>query len=71
MALRIKGPGRPQPSTVPFVWVTAPLGILPCGFVMLGLPYQAWERFGLWIVVGLAIYVLYSYRHSKLRQARA
>jgi len=70
MVLRIKEPGRLRPFKVPFVWVTAPLGILACGFVMLGLPYQAWERFVLWIVVGLAIYILYGYGHSKLRQTR-
>ena len=49
------------------MWAIAPLGILACLFVMLGLPYQAWERFAIWIVIGLAIYVTYGYRHSKLR----
>ena len=34
---------------------------------MAGLPYPAWERFGIWIVIGLVIYVAYGYRHSKLR----
>jgi APA family basic amino acid/polyamine antiporter len=67
MVLRITEPGRPRPFRVPFVWVIAPLGILACLFVMLGLPYQAWERFVIWIVIGLAIYVGYGYRHSKLR----
>ena len=34
---------------------------------MVGLPYQAWERFGIWLVIGVVIYVLYGYRHSRLR----
>ena len=65
MVLRLKEPERPRPFTVPFVWLTAPLGIAACLFVMLGLPYQAWER--LWIVVGLTIYGLYGYRNSRPR----
>ena len=34
-----------------------------------GLPYQAWERFALWLVVGLLLYGFYGFKHSKLRQA--
>jgi basic amino acid/polyamine antiporter, APA family len=68
MVLRLKEPDRPRPFKVPLVWVTAPLGILACLFVMLGLPYQAWERFAIWIVVGLAIYIFYGFRNSKLRR---
>jgi APA family basic amino acid/polyamine antiporter len=70
MVLRIAEPDRQRPFRVPLVWVTAPLGIVACLFVMLGLPYQAWERFGLWIVIGLFIYAGYGYRNSKLRLAR-
>jgi basic amino acid/polyamine antiporter, APA family len=67
LVLRVTEPERPRPFTVPFVWVTAPLGILACLFVMAGLPYVAWERFGLWILIGMAVYGFYGYRHSKLR----
>jgi APA family basic amino acid/polyamine antiporter len=70
LVLRLKEPDRPRPFKVPFVWATAPLGILACLFVMAGLPYAAWERFGLWIVIGLVLYVSYGYRHSKLRVNR-
>ena len=28
---------------------------------------QAWERFGIWLAVGLALYFAYGYSHSKLR----
>jgi APA family basic amino acid/polyamine antiporter len=34
---------------------------------MVGLPYQAWERFGWWLALGLVIYFLYGVRHSRLR----
>jgi APA family basic amino acid/polyamine antiporter len=35
---------------------------------MVGLPKQAWERFGIWLVVGIALYAVYGYKHSKLRK---
>jgi len=67
LVLRMLEPERPRPFKVPVVWVTAPLGILACLFVMAGLPYAAWERFGLWIVIGLVLYATYGVRHSRLR----
>ena len=42
-----------------------------CLFVMKGLPPQAWERFGWWLVIGLVIYIAYGYRNSVLRRANA
>ncbi len=67
LVLRVKEPGRPRAFRVPFVWVVAPLGIAACVFVMLGLPPQAWERFAIWLGIGVAIYAAYGYRHSHLR----
>ena len=34
--------------------------------MMVGLPAQAWERFGVWLVVGLVLYFGYGYGHSRL-----
>ena len=70
LVLRVKEPGRPRPFKVPFIWVIAPLGMAACLFVMAGLPRQAWERFGIWLVIGAAIYFLYGHRHSRLRLRR-
>ena len=67
LVLRVVEPDRPRPFRVPAVWLVAPLGIAACLFVMAGLPYQAWERFGIWLVVGVACYAAYGYRHSRLR----
>jgi APA family basic amino acid/polyamine antiporter len=69
LVLRVKEPDRPRPFKVPYVWIIAPLGVLACLFIMVGLPYQAWERFGIWLVIGVIIYAAYGYRHSKLRKA--
>ena len=68
LVLRVKEPDRHRPFKVPFVWVIAPLGVAACLFIMVGLPYQAWERFGLWLVIGIVLYAVYGYKHSKLRK---
>lgn len=67
LVLRVKDPDRPRPFKVPLVWLLAPLGMAACAFVMVGLPGQAWFRFGWWLAAGLVIYAAYGYRHSKLR----
>ena len=70
LVLRVKEPDRPRPFKVPFVWVIAPLGVAACLFIMVGLPRQAWERFGIWLLIGAVIYLLYGYSHSRLRRRR-
>ncbi len=67
VVLRVAEPDRPRPFRVPLVWVVGPLGAAACGFIMIGLPVQAWERFGLWLALGLVVYAAYGYRHSRVR----
>ena len=67
VVLRVVEPDRPRPFRVPLVWVVGPLGAAACAFIMVGLPVQAWERFGLWLGLGLVVYAAYGYRHSRLR----
>ena len=68
IVLRYTDPTRPRPFRVPFVQVVGVIGALLCIFVMRGLPRLAWVRFGWWLVIGLALYVLYGYRNSTLRR---
>ncbi|MDQ3062411.1 MAG: amino acid permease [Acidobacteriota bacterium] len=44
------------------------LGLLSCAYLMTELGITNWIRFGIWLLVGLAIYALYGYRHSKLHR---
>ena len=67
LVLRVREPERPRPFRVPFVWPVALGGAAACAFVMWGLPAQAWTRFGWWLAIGITLYFLYGYRHSKLR----
>jgi APA family basic amino acid/polyamine antiporter len=44
--------------------------VAACIFIMVGLPYQAWERFGIWLVIGILLYIFYGVKHSKLRRGQ-
>ena len=67
LVLRYTEPDRHRPFRVPFVWPVSLLSAAGCIFIMQGLPATAWERFGWWLRIGLALYVCYGVRHSKLR----
>ncbi|MES2179379.1 MAG: amino acid permease [Gemmatimonadota bacterium] len=69
LVLRYTEPERPRPFRVPFVWPVCLGGAAACIFVMKGLPPQAWERFGWWLVIGTVMYLAYGYRNSVLRRA--
>jgi len=67
LVLRYKDPNRPRPFKVPMVWPVCVLSAAGCIYIMFGLPRSAWERFAAWLVIGLALYFAYGYRHSRLR----
>ena len=43
-------------------------GALACLYTMKGLPVTAWQRFGVWLALGLGLYFVYGFRHSTLRR---
>ncbi|HEU4641756.1 MAG TPA: amino acid permease [Gemmatimonadaceae bacterium] len=71
LVLRYKEPDRPRPFRVPFVWPVSLGGAAVCIFLMKGLPPQAWERFVIWLGIGLVFYFVYGYAHSTLRRGTA
>ncbi len=71
LVLRHTEPERPRPFRVPLVWPVCLLSAAGCVYIMLGLPRSAWERFAIWLVIGLVLYFFYGYSHSKLRRAAA
>src|SRR3954471_22516545 len=68
LVLRYTDPLRPRPFRVPFVWIVSLLSTAACLFIMVGLPRSAWERFGYWLIIGLVLYFVYGYQHSRLRR---
>ncbi|MET0397943.1 MAG: amino acid permease [Longimicrobiaceae bacterium] len=67
MVLRVRDPGRHRPFRTPAIWFVAPAAILSCGYLMAELPRVTWERFIIWLAIGLVMYFLYGYRKSRLR----
>jgi APA family basic amino acid/polyamine antiporter len=55
-----------RPFRVPLFPLLPGLGIVLCGYLMVSLPGTAWERFVVWLVIGLVIYFTYSRRSSRL-----
>ena len=68
LLLRRTEPERHRPFRVPWVYVVAPVSVLLCIYVMLGLPGETWIRFGVWLVIGIVLYLAYGYGHSRIRQ---
>ncbi|TYS07409.1 branched-chain amino acid transporter BcaP [Bacillus subtilis] len=68
IVLRKKQPNLPRAFTCPGVPVIPGLAILFCLFLILNLGWVTIVRFLVWLLIGLAIYFLYSRKHSKLNQ---
>ncbi len=64
----VQGSGPPRAFRTPFVPAVPLLGIGSCLYLMAGLPWVTWVRFGLWLALGLGIYFLFGFRNSKLRK---
>jgi APA family basic amino acid/polyamine antiporter len=65
--LRKREPARPRAFRTPWVPLVPILGIASCCYLMLGLPWVTWLRFVIWLIVGMALYLAYGYKNSKLR----
>ncbi|MFO0701779.1 MAG: amino acid permease [Nitrospira sp.] len=66
MLLRYTKPNQPRPFRLPFMPLVPLFSIAACLYLMAGLPWATWIRFGVWTAVGILVYVGYSMKHSKL-----
>ena len=66
--LRRSKPEMERGYRVPLVPVVPIIGALLCVYLMTKLPGTTWVRFGLWLLLGMVIYVLYGYRNSRMRK---
>jgi len=65
--LRYKEPNRHRPFKVPLgTWPLPLLGAASCVFLMYYLPPTSWWRFVAWLLLGLAVYLSYSYSKSEI-----
>jgi len=64
VVLRRTAPDLPRPFRTPGMpWVPA-LGAFFCLAQMVGLPWETWERLIVWLVAGMAVYLLYGRRRA-------
>ncbi len=68
--LRITQPNVERPFKAPFVWFTAPMGVISSLVLMATLPLDTWIRLVVWMAIGLVIYFVYGVKHSKLGHAK-
>ncbi len=69
--LRRRHPEMERPFKTPWVPFTPIMGIVVAMAMMLALPWETWLRLAIWLALGMAIYVFYGRRHSKVQQALA
>lgn len=64
--LRYKHPELERPFKTPGMPYVPLLGILSCLYLVIHLPWVTLMRFLIWMVLGLAVYFIYSYKNSLL-----
>jgi APA family basic amino acid/polyamine antiporter len=69
MVLRRTQPALPRPFRCPWVPAIPLFAIGGCLYLMASLPWVTWERFGIWLAIGLAVYAFYGRRHSRIAKA--
>jgi APA family basic amino acid/polyamine antiporter len=67
IALRKSQPHLHRPYKTPYSPLLPVLGMLSCGGLMAFLPAHTWQRFGIWLMLGVVFYFAYSIHHSKLK----
>lgn len=65
MIMRKKYPDLARPFRCPAIYVVGTLAIVSCGYIMYNLSSMTWERFWIWSALGILVYFLYGYRHSR------
>lgn len=66
--MRIKSPNIERPFKTPMAPVVSVLGALVCTGMIIALDIQTLKVAAIWMIVGLAIYFLYSKKHSNLNK---
>jgi len=71
IVLRRTHPDLPRPFKTPLSPLFPILGIVFCLYLMFQLPMVTWLRFGIWLIIGLGIYFMYSRGNSELNKVTA
>jgi APA family basic amino acid/polyamine antiporter len=66
--LRVRRPDLHRPFKTPWVPAVPILGIVSALALMIGLPLTTWIRLIVWLIIGMAIYLSYGRKHSRVQQ---
>ena len=66
IVLRVREPNLPRAFKTPVYWLVAPLGAVSALYLMISLPPVTWIRLAIWFVIGMVLYGVYGYQHSRL-----
>jgi APA family basic amino acid/polyamine antiporter len=66
LVLRVREPNLPRKFKTPLVWFVAPAGAISALALMLALPWPTWRRLIVWFAIGIVVYFLYGFKHSRL-----
>jgi basic amino acid/polyamine antiporter, APA family len=69
VVLRRTRPDLERPFRVPLSPVLPLVAALACLYLMLNLSIETWLRFLAWLALGLLVYGVYGYRHSRARRS--
>jgi APA family basic amino acid/polyamine antiporter len=64
IVLRRTRPEVPRTFKLPLMPIVPAFGVLASLFLMLQLHWETWVRFGVWLLIGLAVYFFYGRRNS-------
>jgi basic amino acid/polyamine antiporter, APA family len=69
LVLRRTDPDRHRPFRTPFVPLVPIAGLLICGYLLTGIPLRTWAVYGIWVTLGISIYLAYGGRSAgRLRE---
>lgn len=71
IVMRARQPGLHRPFKCPWHPVIPIMGVISCGTLMAFLPLITWQRFGVWLLIGVGVYFIYSMHNSRLAKAPA
>jgi APA family basic amino acid/polyamine antiporter len=67
LVLRIVNPAARRPFRAPLLPLFSIAGAGSCLYLVSGLQVATWWRYGIWFLVGIAVYALYGFWNSRLR----
>lgn len=70
IVLRRTRPELPRAFRTPWVPLLPIVSVAASVWLMLNLPAETWLRFGIWMAIGVIIYLMYGRRHSRMSAGR-